>query len=125
MPKTKIVNGVPVEMSAAEEAAFDAEQLAWETNEKPVLERKRAFRKALEIATDFDVDEINILGHVYEEIQRYRMDQTIATPGINALAAVFPGQTKLQIAVKIENRFQNYLTAGATALGNKIKDELS
>lgn len=128
MALTKLVDGVRVNMLPAEEADLISYQQNWTTNVLPTQERKRAFAQAKRAALSFDEEEVDILLAGYLEVKLVRLavllGQTpgsIDTPVVNAINAVFPGQTKLQIAQIIENRAQNYLTTAATALANKIK----
>lgn len=129
MPLTKVVNGIQVPLDPAEESAVTSIWSDWESNVKPVIQRKRAFEEAKKQALSFDEDEIDILLAGYMETKLVRLavalgqaPNTVETPVINAINAVFPGQTKLQVAQTIENRAQGYLTSAATALANKIKD---
>lgn len=129
MARTKLVGGVRVNMDPAEEAEKVAEEQFWESNIKPIEDRKRQFIQAKNQARSFDEDEVDILLAGYLEVKLVRLavllnktPASVDTPVIDAFNAVFPGRTKLQIAQTIENRAQNYLTASATALANKIKD---
>lgn len=79
--------------------------------------------------SNFSDQEKFVMTAAYLEVKMVRLGvlagQTpgsVDTPMLDAINAVFPGQTKLQIAQTIENRAQNYLTSAATALANKIKD---
>lgn len=125
----KIVNGVSVPLTAQEEAERISEKSDYDSNVKPLISRRKSFIRAKEQAKQFDNEELDILLAGYLEVKLVRLavllGQTpgsVDTPVIDAFNAVFPGQTKLQIAQTIENRAQNYLTASATALANKIKD---
>ena len=80
------------------------------------------FRASERAARTFDYDEVVVLLAAYLETQLWRVDNTAATPLIDAINAVFPGQTKAQIGTTVENRVQSYLVASATALAQKIKD---
>lgn len=129
MARLKLVDGNIVQMSSAEESARDQEELEWSTVEGPARQRKNDFIRAKSSALTFAEEEVDILLAGYFEVKLVRLavllnqpPASVDTPVIDAFNAVFPGQTKLQIAQTIENRAQNYLTASATALANKIKD---
>ena len=69
-----------------------------------------------------DSDVITLLA-LYSEIQLYRSDNTADTPLIDAIKAqVFPGQTKVQIALTIESKAENFLVNAAVAFAQKVKD---
>lgn len=123
MPLTKLVNGVRVIVSPLEEAEIVAEGLDWENNVKPTLDREKSFiDSVVQAGSQFSEVEKLLLVAVWTEVQRYRIDNTARTPLVDAIQAVFPGQTKAQIGTTIENRVENFLTSAATALANKIKD---
>ena len=123
MARYKQVGDQRVLMTAQEEAALAAEELDWETNEKPQLIREENFRNTAEAAgSQFTPIEKLVLLAAWTEVQRYRIDNTARTPLVDAFQAVFPGQTKTQVGVTIENRVENFLTTAATALAQKIKD---
>jgi len=121
-PVTGEVTTEVYQLSPAEEAARIAEN---EANQLAAVaeQPKRNFLAFLrnEVRA-FDPEEMNILLAVYDEVKRYRMDNTAETPLIAAIQTVFPGRTKAQIGTTIENRVQNYLVSAATALAQKIKD---
>jgi hypothetical protein len=123
---TKIYqNGAYRDMTPAEQAEYDAKVLDYQTNVLPVQQVEAAFRTSLKNARDaavFTPAEKDILIAVYDEVKRYRIDNTAQTPLIDAIQAVFPGQTKAQIGTTIESRVESYLVASATALAQKIKD---
>lgn len=124
MPRTKLVNGVEVPFTPEEEAARDAEELEWETNVRSVEERERLFKRAFREAVDSLLDEeIAVLRDAYNETQRYRIDNTTATPTIDGMQTVFTGLTKAQIGTRIESKMQNYLFNAGAALATKLKDE--
>lgn len=108
-------------------------ELGWTTRPLTQSElakkRDRRFVSEKEAARNFGEEESDILLAGYLEVKLVRLavllgktPASVDTPVINAINAVFPGQTKLQIAQTVENRAQNYLTSAATALANKIKD---
>lgn len=129
MPLYTTEGGIQRELTPQEEAEFLSRQQNFEQTIKPVLDRKRAFIEAKRAALSFDKEEVDILLAGYLEVKLVRLavllGQTpgsIDTPVIDSFNAVFPGQTKLQIAQTIEARAQGYLTTAATALANKIKN---
>ena len=122
MALTKLVDGVRVTLDPTEEAEVQASWADYEANEKPVKAARQAFRSVIGNTVGFDLEEINILLAVYDEVKRYRIDNTAQTPLIDAVQTVFPGQTKSQIGTTIESRVESYLVASATALAQKIKD---
>lgn len=128
MPLYRTEGGVQIQLTPQEETAHIARTQDWENNIKPALDRKRSFAEAKRAALSFDEEEVDILLAGYLEVKLVRLavllgqaPGSIDTPVVDAINAVFPGQTKLQIAQTIENRAQNYLTSAATALANKIK----
>lgn len=131
MARTKLVNGVRVNMTPEEEAERVAEEQLWETTVKPIEIRKRQFLDAKEQARSFEEEELDILLAGYFEVKLIRLavllnlnPGSVDTPVLDSFNSVFPNRTKLQIAQIIENRAQGYLTQSATALANKIKAEL-
>lgn len=121
--------GVQIELTPQEEAEHIAKTHDWNANVKPGLVRKQTFLDAKRSSLNFDEEETDIAVACYFEVKLIRLAlslgqpaNSVDTPVLDAFNAVFPGQTKLQIAQTIENRVENYLTVSATALANKIKD---
>lgn len=71
----------------------------------------------------FTGQEAMFAGHVYNEIQRWKIDNTQPTPLIDAIQAVFPGQTKVQIATMVETKYKAFLVEGVTRLAEKIEKQ--
>lgn len=129
MPLYRMEGGVQIELTPQEEAEYVARTQDWETNVVPAQQRKQAFVEAKRSALNFDEEETDIAIAGYLEVKLVRLAilmgqpaNSVDTPVLDAFNAVFPGQTKLQVAQTIENRVENYLTVSATALANKIKD---
>ena len=124
MPRTKLVNGVEVPFTPEEEAARDAEELEWQTNELPKIQNQERYRAAKRAAlASLDEEELDVLVEAYNEVKRYRIDSNADTPIIDGMMTVFQGQTKPQIGLRIESRVQNYLVNAGIALAEKIRDE--
>jgi len=66
-------------------------------------------------------DEWDVISSAYEEVCRWQIDNTIATPIIDALQTVFTGQTKTRIGTKVKTRYEAYITTAAVALAEKIQ----
>ena len=94
------------------------------------LTPEEAFTKAYASAgSAFSGNEKLVLLGAYLEVKIVRLAilagqsaGSVNTPMLDAINAVFPGQTKLQVANTIETRAETFLTAAATALATKIKD---
>lgn len=100
------------------------------TNDELVGRAKSVFESTVEQAGSqySEADKLFLLA-AYLEVKMVRLGVLLGgsaggidTPMVDAINAVFPGQTKLQIGTTIENRVQPFLVTGATALANKIKD---
>lgn len=129
MPISVIRDGVETVLNAEQESQYLLLQQNWVDNVKPIRDRKRAFVSAKNDSMLFDKEEIDILLAGYMETKLVRLavllgqsPASVDTPVIDAINAVFPGQTKLQVATTIESRSQSYLTTAATALATKIQD---
>jgi len=84
---------------------------------------KTAFDKEEEsIGSNFSEQEKRIMLAAYDEARRFEMDNTAATPMIDAIKAqVYPTRTRAQIANILINRTTTYLQSAGIALAQKIQ----
>ena len=129
MARFKMVNGVHVAFTAAEEAARDAEEAA-DALVAPIRTAKAVFENSVSTQfADFTDRDITVLVALYSEVKTAKAAVaagatlgSLELPLIDGFNTIFPGQTRLQIATQIENRVQPKLVNAATALAQKIKD---
>lgn len=93
----------------------------------------RAIRKfdqdAVTTLSNFSTNDIIALSLLYSEVKTVRaavaagaVIGNLDVPLVDAVNAVFPGQTRVQIATTVENKCQSIFVNLVTALAKKIKD---